>query len=86
MVSGNPAAVCAEAKVSMEAEAFKQLVELYGLPGIVIAVLLLALRALWVAYRSEAEKNSENGVKIAVAMERNTQAIESLKELIKDRK
>ncbi|MCW1412225.1 hypothetical protein OLZ32_28145 [Rhizobium sp. 1AS11] len=70
----------------MESEAFKTLVELYGLPGIVIAMLLLACRALWVAYRQESTKSSEIGVKVALAMERNTQAIESLKELIKDRK
>lgn len=77
----------------MESDAVKTLVELYGLPGIVIAVLLLACRALWIAYRQESEKNADHGVKIAVAMERNTQAIdavkqavESLKELIKERK
>ena len=77
----------------MEAEASSKLIELYGLPGIAIAVLLYVCRALWVAYRAESAKNSENGVKIAVAMERNTQSIEaiarqfeSLKELIKERK
>ncbi|MGO8269286.1 hypothetical protein ACC862_24295 [Rhizobium ruizarguesonis] len=74
-------------------EATSKLIELYGLPGIVIAVLLFVCRALWIAYREESAKNGENGVKIAVAMERNTQSIEaiarqfeSLKELIKDRK
>jgi hypothetical protein len=74
-------------------EATSKLIELYGLPGIVIAVLLYVSRALWIAYRAESAKNSENGVKIAVAMERNTQSIEaiarqfeSLKELIKERK
>lgn len=65
--------------------AIAKLVELYGLPGIVIAGLLVVCRSLWLAYKAEVEKGAQNGIKIALAMERNTQAIESLKEVIKGR-
>lgn len=66
-------------------EASTKLVESYGLPGIVIATLLIVCRALWLAYKAEVEKSADNGVKVALAMERNTQALESLKEVIRNR-
>ncbi|KAB2666515.1 putative membrane protein [Brucella sp. 10RB9215] len=65
--------------------AFSKLVEQYGLPGVVIAILLVVCRSLWIAYKAEVDKGAANGVKIALAMERNTQAIESLKEVIRNR-
>lgn len=67
-------------------EAISKLVDSYGLPGIIIAALIYLCNALWTAFQQEVKKNSENGVTIALAMERNTQAIESLKDLIRERK
>jgi hypothetical protein len=66
--------------------AAQKLVELYGLPGIVILVLMYAVRVLFVKYTAVIEARAEDGAKIAVAMERNTQAIETLTDWIKDRK
>lgn len=66
-------------------QAAGKLIELYGLPGIVIAVLLYAVRALFVKYTTAIEARADDGARIAVAMERNTSAIEALKELIKER-
>lgn len=67
-------------------QAAGKLIELYGLPGIIIVLLLAAVRALFIKYTAAIEARAEDGAKIAVAMERNTQAIESLREVIKDRK
>jgi hypothetical protein len=74
-----------EAKAMDWTQAAGKLIELYGLPGIVIAVLLYAVRALFVKYTTAIEARADDGARIAVAMERNTSAIEALKELIKER-
>ncbi|MGZ2374984.1 hypothetical protein ACVI3U_002887 [Sinorhizobium medicae] len=62
--------------------AIPKLIEQYGLPGIAIAVLLYVCRTLWVAFLEQAKKRAEDGVTIALAMERNTQAIEGNKQAI----
>ncbi|TCM80552.1 hypothetical protein [Rhizobium sp. BK068] len=67
-------------------EATSKLIELYGLPGIVIAVLLFAVRTLFTKYTESIEARADDGAKIAVAMERSTRAIDALSELIKDRR
>jgi hypothetical protein len=64
----------------------EEIFKLYGPPGAVIAVLLFALWRLSGKYEKIMIDRVSDGVKIALAMERNTEAINALRELIKDRK
>lgn len=63
-----------------------KLIDGYGLAGIVIAVLSLAVWKLFGHYKASQEGRIKDGREMVAAMERNTQAMNSLAEVIKDRR
>lgn len=75
------------------ADIIEPLIKIYGVPGIIIAALLLVIKVLFNKYDTVMQSRAEDGVKMALAIERSTaateahkQAIESVKELIKERR
>ncbi len=65
---------------------FELLVKNYGPQAGVFAVMLWIIFVLAKKYDSVMQARVKEGVEMALAMDRHTQAIEALRELIKDRK
>ena len=63
----------------------QRIVELYGLPGLVVIGLTLALRSLWLKYTASVEARLSDAKELALAMERSTQALAALRDVIKER-
>jgi hypothetical protein len=65
---------------------FELLVKNYGPQAGLFAVMLWMIIVLAKKYDAVMQSRIKEGVDFALAMERNTQTIEALRELIKDRK
>lgn len=60
--------------------------ETYGIPGIVIIGMALALNKVWNAYTAEVAARHADNKTAVTAIERNTQVLTALSELVKERR
>lgn len=62
------------------------IVKTYGVPGIIIAVLVIVIRTLFTKYTEAMATAITTAEKTANALVENTRSLDALREMIKDRK